>query len=392
MAGNPLMTSLMALCASLLFVGAYEVDRGEDGEACGLLDAGPAPAAGSSMLQSRAGGMAGAVVEEEAREGSKGGYDVVTAKEALADTNLLGLGVEVDHGQITQDAWMRAFRRLDVNSLGSIKVKDLVKSESEIPKEPRNLTSRNWNLTRAQIKRGMALCVSMFPKHAWRLIAHEAAVAEFAVKGELPPDDMPDPEDPLAGLEVPSVAEIAQRNVNALQRSSMALSLPVPSAACMTYLIKTIVAVLEFLVGLAGLKAPDGTLVASMATKNIAFLADVSHYCAIITAAKKPYNMAFAIKGIFMSMYAGGIFQAAVEKTFDGMSWWKAAVMMTQVATIVSTWFATGSSMFITQIILSIFRARRVIKGSLGVARDCRAANAENAEGEALAEEEEEEE
>lgn len=371
---RPLFTAICALSAAVATVRGTVCASGT--EACGV-DTDAAPAAANVMMQSRKGSVVQPIAESteddsgsvvESTQGRKGTGNLSTL-EVLADTSLLTLEMKVDgNGNITRDAWMQAFSRLDKDAVGSIGVGELSALETLVRAKPGNSELRRWNLTRAQYRAGMALAATWFPDYAGRLIAHETVIIELAYTGLQMPPDTPEPEDPLEGIVVTSREVVAPARMDLLDLNSTF------SNACINNIVRTTSGTISLLFGLLGLRNPSGNLVANQLSKHSWVFSSIANYANVIAAAKAaldPYRAAVAMKDIFLALHSSGVFQAALQKAFNRLSWWDALSTVVQVGAIVAAWLGSGAVAFVAQVVLLVLDAVKITTGAIGCSQTC---------------------
>jgi len=356
-----------AACALLALASVRAADPGAGLATCG---AGGVCAAAepehpeldqSSLLQSKRDRRL-ELVDSGAR---RGGEDEGTM-EALANVNLLDLQVVVGaDGRISRKSWDEAFARLDVGGSGSISVKDLCDEETAPPKQPHNLTKVNHNITKAQIKAGVALFASWFPEEAGRLVAHEPIIAALAFNGTLPPAGTPAPSDPLKGL-VRSRKELRRR-----QAALMALNTTTHSVECVGAIVQVVGSVIGLLFSLIGLEAPSGSLLSDLVVGNSIVLDQVITIAQALNKAQEPFDAAYAVKDMFMVLYEEGIFSEAIQMSLAQLSWWEYSIMGVQVAAIVAAWLGTGGVAFVANIALVVFDVKELFEGALQIRDEC---------------------
>jgi len=291
----------------------------------------------------------------------------VSAMEAFMDLTLLDIGASPVEGGIDKNTWDEAFSKLDFDGDGIISTGDALHWEQTPPSTPRNLTKVDHNLSRADVHKGMAVLVALFPDYASRVVAHEQLISELAFNGTLLPASTPPPEDPLSSLTMMQLRLKRQRQRQALVATAQSTR----SMACLGGVVNVVTGVLGLLFGIIGIEMPDGSFLFEAITSNAYVVDTLLSIVGGMDEKSDALTAAQNVKAIFVLLYEEGIFSLAVEESLKQLNWWDLLVVSAQVAAIVALWLGTGGVAFVAQIALLVFDAVAIWEGVNVVRAEC---------------------
>lgn len=278
--------------------------------------------------------------------------------DALANVNLLDLEVAAKGGSITQNSWNRAFKGLDSDGDGVVSMGDLLTREGAHARGEDNL-ARRFNLTKKDIRAGIALACTWFPEEAGRMVTNEALLTELIFNGTKMPADASVPENPLSGLVVKKIPKPALTQVSTL------------SDTCVLAVIQLTVGVFNLLFGMLGLEGPSGSTVSGLIGANAGLLNSLMIMGQKLAEAKEPFKAAYVVKDIFQVLYDEGIFSQALQATLDQLDWWDYTMMTIEVAAILTAWLGTGGAAFVAQLALLVMGAVDLWDGVSALQKSC---------------------
>lgn len=284
-------------------------------------------------------------------------------QEAFADLSFEDIGCTGKGGQdISQQCWAHAFAKLDRNNDGKLSAEDLHYKEDEERGSAKNLT-------RKDIRRGLALLSQWYPAEAPRLLMNEPLILSAAYRGEVPPQDAGDPEDPVAA--VPERAPKANLLQEIARRGNATAVRELRGDACVDGVGQTVVASFGIAFSILGIELPAGSLIADAVTTNIKLVDGIIAIVKAMDSFQNAGGVALGVAQILQQLYSEGVFSAVVTKALDKLSWWEWAVVSAQVAGTVALWFTTGMASLVLQVAMVVLDAVELIQGMLAVQEHC---------------------
>jgi len=255
--------------------------------------------------------------------------------EARANLNLADFGCEVD-GNIDMRCYKDRFDRLDVNGDGMVSA-----AEANSAADERNC----FNLTRADIKAGLALASQWFPEDASAWVANEALLVDLTYRNVIPSEDTPRPQDPLAGMPLPRSLRPP------VEETAANISTAMVTKDCADARITIFTTVLELFCQILGFNLkPSQNLVDVLLRGTSEFAEAVRGIFAYMDLMPSPMDIATSAWGLFMALYEEGFVLQAFWDVVRSMSWWRRAVTLIRIAATVLLWIASAGVAQILQI------------------------------------------
>ena len=286
-----------------------------------------------------------------------GNIEPLWMSEAFADFTLDDLGCT--HGppgkeviDFTQECWTEAFAKFDKNGDGIISSDDVVAvGESEARSQR--------NLTRANLRAGLALAAQWFPEEAMQLAVHGPLVISLLVHGHKV-DSLPPPAPQQFVL--PGVDFSKPKPPSPVDKLAL---VDTYGTACVAAVIQVAVGSLGLAFGILGIPLPNGALVADLIQSKSGILDGIVGIVQKMEDLGDPKKIAMDLKDVVMFLYNKGIFKEALGAALHDMNWWKWATTVAQVGAQVALWFVPGAGQaaFLLQITVAVSHALGLVQG-----------------------------
>lgn len=264
----------------------------------------------------------------------------VSVDEALTNLNFADLRCEHD-GNVDRHCFEERFDSMDANGDGTISV-----IEAASVAEERNC----FNLTRADIKAGLALASQWFPEDASTWVTNEALLVDLTFHNVVPSEDTPRPHDPLEGVPLPRslrrpATQPLGQNATAMDTSD--------AQECFDARKEIFLKVLELFLQILGFDlAPSQNLVDAILQGSSEFAQAVRSIFSYMDAMPAPMDIAQGVWGIFSALFDEGVFLQALRDVVSRMSWWRRAITLIRIAATILLWIASAGAAQILQIVM----------------------------------------
>lgn len=258
----------------------------------------------------------------------------VAMDEAWTNLNLADFRCEHD-GNVDRHCYEDRLDRMDINGDGMVSA-----AEANSVADERNC----FNLTRTDIKAGLALASQWFPEDASAWVTNEALLVDLTYRNVIPSEETPKPQDPLAGVPLPR----SSRRPAAQPAGNITAMV---TKECGDARISIFVNVLGLFCQILGFNlAPSQNLVDSLLRGTGEFAEAVRAIFSYMDLMPAPMDIATGAWGLFMALYDEGFVIQAFREVVSGMSWWRRAVTLIRIAATVLLWIASAGVAQILQV------------------------------------------
>ncbi|CAK9002002.1 unnamed protein product [Durusdinium trenchii] len=263
----------------------------------------------------------------------------------------------------TRECWGSSFDRFDRNGDGIISAEDVQVLESETTKK---------NLTRADVRAGIAVACQWYPEEAMKLIVHEPLITAL-VFDDTGIDQLPPPPPPPFVLPSQGTRVLQVLPASPVNDTSLMLIEAEDSEKCVQGAVQVSVGCLGLAFGILGLELPSGAIVADMVTTNQRALNAILDIVRNLNGLDDMTKNAMSVKDILAVLYNEGILSDLVKESLKDMNWWQWSKTVAQISMTVALWFVPGAGQagFVLQVSLALMDAWDVIEGLRDVKNYC---------------------
>lgn len=277
--------------------------------------------------------------------------------EAFADLTLEDIGCTArPEVGISKQCWQSAFSNLDRDSDGMLSSEELHHAEDK-----RNAK----NLTRKDLQTGLALAIQLYPEESTRLVTNAQLIIAAAFEGIVPPEDAPEPKDPLAAVPKQFLMQQSATRVNASK------AIEVYGSRCVEAIVQVAGAAIGIAFGILGIETPSGSLIADAVQTNYRAVNAILDIVRAMDDADDAIKISRDVVDIIGVLYEEGVLTTAVKDSLKSQPWWRWSLMTAQILGTIAAWFASGGTGLAISIALVVMDSVDLIDGVAKVKKDC---------------------
>jgi len=238
------------------------------------------------------------------------------------------------------------------------------------------------NLTRADLRTGLALLVQLYPGEASRIMSVYNMILTSAFRNEFPPDDLPEPTDPLSNITIPKaggdmmqVAFVEERRQlmggRQLMRGNASAVIELYGMACVNAIVQVAIACLNIGFSILSIELPAGDMIADGIKANHVVVESIINYVRFWDDLSDPAAIAYDVQGVLRTLWDQNIFTTAINEAVKQYEWWRWAIMASQILGTVASWFATGGANLALSIVMLVLDAWDLTDGIISASKEC---------------------
>jgi len=263
---------------------------------------------------------------------------------------------------VSQQDWLQAFSKLDVNKDGKVDASDLGSVETQC-------ANHHFNATQEHYRKAVAMMVDYFPEFKDFIIEHESAVLFFAEMNKSAPEDAP-----LPSMES---MELFQNNSKALALTEWARARHIATCAyaVITFVSEAVGWGLQmmdvYVMGYFPDNEPPIHLFNAIQETAIKEYKDRAKNCWEAITQGHYWTAANIVWDILYGTYNLGILEKIIRAAFASMSWWDWMSTGTSMLAMMLAQMASAGAVLIGKMLHQIVNAYNLIQQGKEVVETC---------------------